>query len=71
MKNPIPDATTARRWNLLSDASSSAVDQVPGLDVGHRITRRSCRLTRRLRPAAFLLLRRKLQSPGKPQPTCR
>ena len=25
MKNPIPDASTARRWNLLSDASSSAV----------------------------------------------
>ena len=25
MKNPIPDASTARRWNLLSDASSSAM----------------------------------------------
>ena len=24
MKNPIPDTSTARRWNLLSDASSSA-----------------------------------------------
>ena len=24
MKNPIPDASTARRWNLLSEASSSA-----------------------------------------------
>jgi hypothetical protein len=25
VKNPIPDASTARRWNLLSEASSSAV----------------------------------------------
>jgi hypothetical protein len=25
VKNPIPDASTARRWNLLSDASSSAM----------------------------------------------
>ncbi len=24
MKNPIPDTSTVRRWNLLSDASSSA-----------------------------------------------
>jgi hypothetical protein len=25
VKNPIPEASTARRWNLLSEASSSAV----------------------------------------------
>jgi hypothetical protein len=24
VKNPIPDASTARRWNLLSEASSSS-----------------------------------------------
>jgi hypothetical protein len=40
VKNPIPDTSTARRWNLLSDASSSAA--IKSLDRG--LSHRSCRL---------------------------
>src|SRR6266487_543157 len=56
----IPDTSTARRWNLLSDASSSAVikslDWIP-------VTATPCPLVppaHASRPTAFLLLQRKL-----------
>jgi hypothetical protein len=62
VKNPIPDASTARIWSLLSDASSSAVIKSlarisvtafpPAAYAAYRP------------PGRVLLLRRKLSDPG-------
>ena len=51
------------------DASSGAAIKSPDWMSATASSRRSCRLTRCRIRAAFLLLRRKLQSPGQPQPT--
>ena len=62
MKNPIPDASTARRWNLLSDASSSAAIKSLARISVTASPRRSCRLP--VPAAGRVLLRRMLSGPG-------
>ena len=68
MKNPIPDASTARRWNLLSGASSSAVIKSLAWISVTASPAALCRLPCS-RPAAYLLLCRKLSGASITPPT--
>ena len=69
MKNPIPDATTARRWNLLSDASSSAaIKSSDRISATALPTAPAACLAPRGGPRS-LVLRRNITGPGNAPPT--